>query len=513
MMDSTQSYAAMTRAEGKQPSWSVCYRAAWTAATTLLCTASWMAGRTAGPHAPGLGAWAREARAEPPAAGGQWSGELRVVARYPSAIQDACPGGLEVSSSIDSFRSTVALVQQSKHPDSWEVALRYPSSLAGTKVQLSLLQNAGRYEAAAPAACTALCPGFSTAGMQTWGPKMFAQLPADGSPASAELWPSFCQARSTSCTEELWSQAAQRPFNVTVTLPSSLVENPLPRPEGKLPSVLVRLDGQFLWPYLPNNGDASFAALSLAGAVRDLVFVTVDLAKHGDVLWRHPLLVPTSLRSCPDTSAALEAWPSLRRAWEAYQPAYQRLNSTYGFGQADALLDFITGEMLPRLVTKYLPRGPAGRALRVRDLDVGLWGASDAGYTAWYGAWSRPGDFDAALMQTPMVLWNCGEALDTVKRTGREWLRRARAGEFGSGGVPRFYMDHGEQEDPRAFAAPIESLYGVLRQSGLEDGKEVFLVRGHGDGHFDNAFYRRAFRALVALYGVEDGGLGYRPPL
>merc|ERR1719310_2666469 len=116
-----------------------------------------------------------------------------------------------------------------------------------------------------------------------------------------------------------------------------------------MPSVLFRLDGQFFWPMFPKDGDPFFGGLSAIGVLRDVIFVDVDFTLHGDPLWRHPLLTPTPLRHCPQESQALDSWPELRTTWAEYFPTYLKLNSTYGFGQADALLSFLFDELLPYL--------------------------------------------------------------------------------------------------------------------------------------------------------------------
>lgn len=436
---------------------------------------------------------------------------LRIRAHYSAEVQAACPGGLEVSTSLDGFRSTVHLVQEHNAPTVSEALLRYPADHAGARVQITFMLNAGVYETSTPDGCLELCPGYSTAGQQAWGATSFLTLAPDATESLFEAWPSFCQSSGSTQVEEFWSDAARRPFNVSVTVPPSLLENRLPRSEEQMPSILIRLDAQFFWTVLPDGGDRFLSGLSMTGAARELVFIDVDFTLHGDPLWRHPLLVPTTLRTCPADSAAIRTWPSLRSTWEDYLPTYEHLNSTYGFGQADALLAFLYDEMLPRVVERHFPPASGGRAVRLRDLDVGLWGISDGGYAAWYGVWARPGDFDAALMQTPLVLWNCAELLDVVEQTGAHWMDRARSGDFGAK-APRFYMDHGNQEDPNAYTTPTEALYGSLRQLGMVDGQDIFLNRGIGDGHFSNAFYKRSLKALLALYGAEESSLDYTSP-
>ncbi|CAE8631457.1 unnamed protein product [Polarella glacialis] len=445
------------------------------------------------------------------AAGGAAFGELHVVMHYPGFRQAACPGGAQVGSSLDSFRSTTQLEAHSEQNDTYTAVLRYQLSQAGTRVMLTFFLNSGVYEDHIPAECMVLCPSFSSAGMQAWGPRTFVTLPANASPISVDVWPYFCEFSGSTYVHELWSSQAQRPFNVTIRVPASLRQNMLPRPGNQMPSVLIRLDSQFFFPEMAGGGDTFLGGLSAEGVTRELIFIDVDFTLHGDPLWRHPLLVPTPLKGCPNSSAALESWPSISSTWEGYKPSYEKLKGDYGFGQADALLGFLFDEMLPVLAKEHLPSAPGGQELALRDLDVGLWGLSDSGYTAWYGAWARPGDFDVALMQTPYFLWNCGEALDIVAQTGSEWMRRARAGEFGARS-PRFYMDHGMQEDPEAYTVPVEAMYGSLRKLGLEDGKDVFLVRGVGDGHYNQPFYKRAAKALVALYAAEGGDLSYSAP-
>lgn len=490
-----------------------------------LCTASWVHGRFAAGQAevlgtaslasaPGLPAVHLDTPSVVLSSAGQDFGSLRIRAHYSAEVQAACPGGLQVSTSLDAFGSTLNLVQQHDAPDVSEALLHYLADSAGVRVRVTFMMNAGVYETSTPKACLEICPGYSTAGQQAWGASSFVVLPLDATESLVEAWPSFCQARGRTHVEEFWSDEVQRPFNISVSVPPSLLENRLPRPEGRMPSILIRLDKQFFWTYLPDGGDRFLSGLSMAGAARELVFIDVDFTLHGDPLWRHPLLVPTTLKDCPadsDNSAALHAWPSLRSTWDDYLPTYEDLNSTYGFGQADALLSFLYDEMLPRVVERHFPTAHGGRAVRLRDLDVGLWGISDAGYAAWYGVWTRPGDFDAAFMQTPLVLWNCAELLDVVERTGADWMGRARSGEFGAT-PPRFYMDHGEQEDPNAYTVPIEALYGLLRQLGMLDGQDLFLNRGQGDGHFSNAFYQRSLKGLLALYGSAESNLAYVSP-
>jgi len=372
-------------------------------------------------------------------------------------------------------------------------------------VQLTFMMNT--VNAPANPECLRICPGFTSAGQEAWGSRVFAALPPDGSGGKVEAWPAFCTLPHAVRTEEVWSSVLHRGFNMTITLPPSILENRLPRRERDMPSVVFKLDGQYFWPAARGGGDPFLETFAEIGAAREFIVVDVDLSINGNALWRHPLLTPSTLKACPEDSHALRFLPSLRDTWEKYQPLYQKLNGTYGFGKADAFLAFLFDEYLPRFAAAHLPSGPGGRALKLRDLDVGLWGISDAGYTAWYGAWTRPGDFDVAWTQTPFFLWNCGEALDEVLRTGAAWRGRRPAGE-----LPRFYMDHGDQEDPHAYGAPIDAFYKALLKLDIKDGQDLFLVHGTGDGHFGNGFYKRSVKALLALYGAKAGGLQYSAP-
>lgn len=201
---------------------------------------------------------------------------------------------------------------------------------------------------------------------------------------------------------------------------------------------------------------------------------------------------------CPAPCEACKRQPRIQAGWDGFEPEYLSKNATYGFGDADQLLAFLFDELLPQIVQDYLPlASPKSLNQQLKQLDVALWGISDSAIAAWRAVSKRPGDFDAAILSSPFLLWNCGEPIEEIFNEGRQYVNRARRA--GNGILPRIYIDYGTAE-PGDFGKAADAFHEALKEVGFVEQKDLFLRRFVGDLHAGSAFWKHSPAALYTMF-------------
>lgn len=147
-------------------------------------------------------------------------------------------------------------------------------------------------------------------------------------------------------------------------------------------------------------------------------------------------------------------------------------------GRADALLDWLTGTLMPRVRHDFqLSEAPS---------DVGIGGSSMGGLAALYAHLRHPDRFGVALAMSPSLWVGRGRLFEYVAAASKPW-------------TSRIYLDAGGLEAGGRMLAAARRLADTLRSKGWDDGSLRFVEAKRGT-HSEKHWRRRAPGAIEFLF-------------
>jgi len=159
-------------------------------------------------------------------------------------------------------------------------------------------------------------------------------------------------------------------------------------------------------------------------------------------------------------------------------------DASFGGGNADAYLRFLTDEVLPFIRTTYRTSGDR----------VGLAGSSLGGLVSLHGCWTRPDRFDRCGVLSPSLWWD-----------ERELLTRIQSDTATAADKPiTIYLDSGDSGSSADGMADTIAMRDILVAKGFVLGETLDYVLGVGDMHTESAWAARAPGALRFLLQDPD---------
>lgn len=147
-------------------------------------------------------------------------------------------------------------------------------------------------------------------------------------------------------------------------------------------------------------------------------------------------------------------------------------------GRTDALLDWLTGTLAPRIRHEFRVSG--------EPRDVGIGGSSMGGLAALYAHFRNPETFGLVMSMSPSLFMGRGKLFEFIASKSKPW-------------TSRIYLDAGALEAGGSMLRAAQRLAGELRARGWDDGSLRFVESKRGT-HSEKHWRRRAPGAMTFLY-------------
>ena len=152
--------------------------------------------------------------------------------------------------------------------------------------------------------------------------------------------------------------------------------------------------------------------------------------------------------------------------------------SERGGGRTDALLDWLTGALVPRVRAEF--------RVSSEPRDVGIGGSSMGGLAALYAHFRNPEHFGLVMSMSPSLWMGRGKLFEYIAARSKPW-------------TSRIYLDAGGLEAGGAMLKATQHLTQELQGRGWDDGSLRFVAAKRGT-HSEKHWRRRAPGALQFLF-------------
>jgi predicted alpha/beta superfamily hydrolase len=152
-----------------------------------------------------------------------------------------------------------------------------------------------------------------------------------------------------------------------------------------------------------------------------------------------------------------------------------------GGGRTDALLDWLTGTLAPRVRAEF--------RVSAEPREVGIGGSSMGGLAALYAHFRNPETFGLVMSMSPSLFMGRGKLFEFIRSKSKPW-------------TSRIYLDAGGLEAGGSMLKAAQSLAGELKTRGWDDGSLRFVAAKRGT-HSEKHWRRRAPGALQFLFIPE----------
>jgi len=120
-------------------------------------------------------------------------------------------------------------------------------------------------------------------------------------------------------------------------------------------------------------------------------------------------------------------------------------------------------------------------------------GSSMGGLVSFMLAWEQPDVFSKSICMSPAFKYKRFDFVDNVSSYS------------GKKKSIKFYIDNGGDEIDSTIQPGIDEMLLTLNEKGFNEGDDIYWIKDENAMHGESAWARRIWRALIFLFGTEEG--------